>query len=327
MARRLADGTLVDPAGGHADLEARVLRTVSPSSFAEDPLRLVRGLRFVSQLGLEPDAETLRQMHEEAASVRLVSGERIGGGLGADGMGELSKLLLGLHPRRALRLARDTGVLAALLPEFVPSLGYDPGSPDHSLPVDEHVFAVVQAAADAGAPLRVRLATLFHDLGKPHVAAGQSHAAAGAELAAAALRRLRYPTDLRRRVVAIVRAHPFDLGTEDGLEARRLLARHGDELALDLLDHWHADVLGRDPGPLTDDKLERLARFRELVERERESPHTLGQLAVDGADLIELGFEPGPELGRVLDELLGAVVDDPALNRRETLLERARERL
>ena len=76
----------------------------------------MRGLRFISQLDLDPDDETLAQMHEEASSVALVSGERIGGGLAADGMGELSKLLLGPHPLKALRLARDTGVLVALLP-------------------------------------------------------------------------------------------------------------------------------------------------------------------------------------------------------------------
>src|SRR5205807_8973899 len=118
IARRLDTGELVDPLRGRADLEARRLRTVSPQSFREDPLRLVRALRFVSQLGFEPDAELLAQMREEAPAVRLVSGERIGGGLAADGMGELSKLLLGAEPARALRLARDTGVLVELLPEF-----------------------------------------------------------------------------------------------------------------------------------------------------------------------------------------------------------------
>src|SRR6266403_2055302 len=123
MARRLETGELVDPLGGRADLEARRLRTVSPQSFREDPLRLVRALRFVSQLGFEPDEELLAQMREEAPAVRLVSGERIGGGLSADGMGELSKLLLGAEPVRALRLARDTGVLVELLPEFGPSIG------------------------------------------------------------------------------------------------------------------------------------------------------------------------------------------------------------
>src|SRR5437868_3879015 len=150
MARRLATGDLVDPVGGQKDLEAHVLRTVSPTSFAEDPLRLVRALRFVSQLGFQPDDSTVRQMRDEAKSVRLVSGERIGGGLAADGMGELSKLLLGAEPARALRLARDTGVLVELLPEFERAVGFDQESRYHDLTVDEHTFAVVQATADNG---------------------------------------------------------------------------------------------------------------------------------------------------------------------------------
>src|SRR4029077_17754888 len=109
MAPRLETGELVDPLDGKADLEARHLRTVSPQSFREDPLRLVRALRFVSQLGFEPDEELLAQMREEAPAVTLVSGERIGGGLAADGMGELSKLLLRAEPARALRLCPRHG--------------------------------------------------------------------------------------------------------------------------------------------------------------------------------------------------------------------------
>jgi tRNA nucleotidyltransferase (CCA-adding enzyme) len=325
MARRLADELLVDPHGGRADLEGRVLRTVSARSFAEDPLRLVRGLRFVSQLGLEPDASTLAQMHEEAKGVALVSGERIGGGLAADGMGELSKLLLGHDPRKALELARDTGVLVALLPEFGASVGHDPGSQDHAMTVEEHIFAVVQAAADAGTPLRVRLATLFHDLGK--AGGAEDHAAAGARLANGILRRLRYPNDLRERVVRIVRHHPFVLGEGDAAEARRMLRRYGQGLTLDLLDHWHADLQGREQGERVVQRLERLAVFRETVEHELGSPHRLSDLAVDGVDLIGIGYEPGPALGEALQKLLDEVVEQPALNRRELLLSRAEELL
>jgi tRNA nucleotidyltransferase (CCA-adding enzyme) len=321
MARRLADGTLIDPFGGQADLEGRVLRTVSPLSFAEDPLRIVRGLRFVSQLDLAPDDETLRQMEDEALSVRLVSAERIGGGLGADGMGELSRLLLGAQPRKALRLARDTGVLVAILPEFAPSIGFDSHSKDHRMTVDEHTFAVVQAATDAGAPLRVRLATVFHDLGKWK--GGPDHAADGAELADVALRRLRYPNELRERVVAIVRFHPFLLGAGDELEARRLLALHGAGLTFDLLDHWNADLRGRDETDAVKEKLARVSAFRTVVEAELTSPHRLADLAVDGSDLISIGYRPGPELGDALNELLQAVVVDPSLNTRAVLLERA----
>jgi tRNA nucleotidyltransferase (CCA-adding enzyme) len=342
MARRLATGEIVDPLGGRADLERGVLRAVSPTSFAEDPLRLVRALRFVSQLGFEPDAATLAQMRAEAPSVRLVSGERVGGGLAADGMGELSKLLLGREPARALRLARDTGVLVELLPEFERAIGFDQDSRYHSLTLDEHTFAVVQAAADADRSLAVRLAALFHDLGKPHVAwrgadgrlhyyarhgySERNHEQVGAELARGALLRLRYPNELRRRVERIVRYHMFSVGKGDAVRARRFLAKHGDELAFELVDHKEADYMGK-PGPGAEpprDELEQLERFRKLLQRERKNPHRLSDLAVNGTDLIAAGFEPGPELGRVLQELLHDVVEDPARNTRRTLLARAR---
>jgi tRNA nucleotidyltransferase (CCA-adding enzyme) len=339
MARRLDDGRLVDPYGGRDDLAALTLRTVSPASFAEDPLRLVRGLRFVSQLGLEPDAQTLAQMREEAAAVRLVSGERIGGGLAADGMGELSKLLLGSRPAKALRLARDSGVLLEVLPEFAQAIGFEQESRWHGLTVDEHTFEVVQAAADAGFPLRVRLAALFHDLGKPHVAwrgtdgrlhyyakrgySDKSHEQVGAQLADRALDRLRYPTDLRKRVARIVRGHMIDVGRAEPLRARRLLARYSAGLLFDLLDHKEADLRGK--GQPAQEDLARLDRFREVVRREQSRPHRLADLAVGGDDLIALGYTPGPTIGQTLQTLLREVVDEPTLNTRDVLLERAKE--
>ncbi|HST16519.1 MAG TPA: HD domain-containing protein [Gaiellaceae bacterium] len=342
MARRLSDDTLVDPFGGRADLDGRVLRTVSESSFAEDPLRLVRGLRFVSQLDLDPAEQTLEQMRSDAGSVRLVSGERVGGGLAADGLGELSKLLLGAKPLKALRLARDTGVLVVLLPELERSIGFDQESAYHGLTVDEHTFAVVQAAADAGFPLRVRLAALFHDAGKPYVAwrgkdgrlhyyakagkAERAHEQVSAELTRDALARLRYPAETRRRVVQIVRHHMLS-PRGDAARARRLLARFGEELTTDLLDHKEADLRGKwGPGePPPEEQLEQLAQLRRIVEAERGSPHRLRDLAINGADLLELGYAPGPAVGATLRTLLAEVVDQPARNTRTALLARAEE--
>jgi tRNA nucleotidyltransferase (CCA-adding enzyme) len=283
-------------------------------------------------------------MREEAPAVKLISGERIGGGLAADGMGELSRLVLGAEPARALRLARDTGVLVELLPEFSPAIGFDQESRYHDLTVDEHTFAVVQAATDQGYSLPVRLAALFHDLGKPQAAwrgqdgrlhyyakpgiSERGHDRVGADLAAGALSRLRYPNGLRRRVVRIVRRHMFQPGKGDARRARRFLRRNGDELAFDLIDHKHADLLGKrgtggEPPP--QDEIDALLRFREVVQQELASPHRLRDLAVDGNDLIQAGFRPGPQLGRILDELLDAVVDEPARNTREELLARAKE--
>jgi putative nucleotidyltransferase with HDIG domain len=345
MAQRLATGEIVDPLGGRRDLERRVLRTVSASSFAEDPLRVVRALRFVSQLGFDLDDATLDQMRAEAASVRLVSGERIGGGLAADGMGELSKLLLGSEPARALRLARDTGVLVELLPEFKRAIGFDQESRYHALTVDEHTFEVVQAAADRKFSLAVRLAALFHDLGKPYVAwrgtdgrlhyyakpgfSDKSHEQVGCELAQSALSRLRYPNALRARVIRLVRHHMFQLGKGDALRARRFLSKHGDEVAFELVDHKEADYRGK-PGaggaPPTED-IAKLDRFRAVLRRERRHPHRLADLVVDGNDLIGIGFNPGPELGHALRELLRDVVDDPSRNTRPALMKRARAKL
>jgi tRNA nucleotidyltransferase (CCA-adding enzyme) len=345
MARRLSTGDVVDPLNGRADLELRVLRTVSPTSFAEDPLRLVRALRFVSQLDFALDAQTLEQMRREAKAVKLVSGERIGGGLAADGLGELSKLLLGGRPSTSLRLARDTGVLVQLLPEFGPAIGFDQESRYHSLTVDEHTFAVVQATADLGLALPVRLAAVFHDLGKPasawrgtdgrlhyyakHGYAERSHEQVGCELARTALLRLRYPNALRDRVVRIVRHHMFQVGKGDAVRARRFLSRHGDELAFQLVDHKDADYRGK-PGPGGQppvEDLEKLERFRRTLERERRHPHRLADLAIDGNDLLALGFKPGPTVGRVLHELLHDVVTDPALNSRDVLTGLARAKL
>jgi tRNA nucleotidyltransferase (CCA-adding enzyme) len=274
--------------------------------------------------------------------VTLVSAERIGGGLAADGLGELSKLLLGAQPAKALRLARDTGVLVQMLPEFERAIGFDQESRYHDLTVDEHTFAVVQAAADRGYVLPVRLAALFHDLGKPHVAwrgtderlhyyakpgfSDRSHEQVGAELAGVALRRLRYPNALRERVCRIVRHHMFQVGKGDDLRARRFLARYGDELAFQLVDHKEADFLGKrgEGGPPPTEDLEKLDRFRRVLQRERKQPHRLADLAIDGNDLIAAGFTPGPELGRVLQELLRDVVDEPVRNTPAELLRRAK---
>ncbi|HEY2544258.1 MAG TPA: CCA tRNA nucleotidyltransferase [Gaiellaceae bacterium] len=304
IARHLADGTLVDPVGGREDIDRRLLRTVSDTSFAEDPLRLVRGLRFVSQLGFELHEQTRAQMVDEASSVKLVSGERI-----AD---ELSKLLLGAHPRDALVVARDTGVLAELIPEFGPA---------HHL--TDHIFAVVQETADAHDHLAVRLAALFHDVGKPVDPSPRGHAQVAAEIARETLGRLRYPTRLTRRVVAIVREHPYraEDRPKTPREARRFLLQHGDELAFDIVAIRLADLRGKNRDTAS------VEETFGLLEQELSSPHRLHDLAVDGNDLIALGFRPGPDLGRVLQELLEYVVDHPEANTRDELVNRARAML
>jgi putative nucleotidyltransferase with HDIG domain len=323
MARRLETGELVDPFGGKDDLDRRELRTVSANSFREDPLRILRGLRLLSQLSFAPTPETLAQMRAEAGGLRHVSAERIGGGLDADGMGELSKLLLGSRPAEALRLARDTGALVEFLPELEPLIGYGLASKRQPLPLDEHLFEVVQYTADAGDPLSVRLCALLHDVGKPEAdRTGADHAQLGARITDRILRRLRYPNALRHEVVRLVAGHAFWLdGPIDGVFARRFLASNGFGVALELVAHKRADLNTKHVAPWELEHLEALAR---RLEEERDSPHRLSDLAVDGNDLIAIGYREGPALGGELARLLDLVVDRPELNDRETLLAEAR---
>ena len=138
------------------------------------------------------------------------------------------------------------------------------------------------------------------------------------------MRRLRYPTGLRTHVTRLVRAHAFSLEGVDELFARRFLREHGDDLAFDLVSHKEADLRGK---KVSQDELAAAARLRALLEQERSQPHRLTDLAVDGSDLLELGFAEGPVLGRTLESLLDAVVDDPALNTRAQLLDHARAHL
>jgi hypothetical protein len=174
-------------------------------------------------------------------------------------------------------------------------------------------------------PLAVRLGALLHDLGKPEAPGFEEHAVRGAEIAAAELRRLRYPTRLQAYVTALVRHHAFLLDEPvDALFARRMLRRHG-ELAFDLVRHKQADIRAKTNVDAAE--LERAERLLALLESERAKPHRLGDLAVDGADLIAIGYREGPELGQALETLLDAVVEDPSLNERNSLLERAGELL
>ena len=282
-------------------------------------------------------------MREWAPQIEHVSGERIGGGLAADGMGELSKLLLGANPAKALRLARDAGVLVQLLPELEPAIGFDQESRYHDLPLDEHTFEVVQAAADAGVPLRVRLAALLHDLGKPESAwrgadgrlhfyakpklGKRGHEEIGAEIASRLLNRLRYPAKLRQRVRAIVREHMFGVDGAGRHRQGAKVPRTATATSSHSISWRTSGPISRasgSPNDATREELERLDRFTRPSCRELDSPHRLDQLVIDGNDLIELGWEAGPALGAgAAGTCWPCVIGDPSLNEREWLLSEA----
>ena len=149
MAVNLNDGTLTDPYGGAADLRAGKLRTVSPQAFQDDPLRTVRALSSISRHGLEPDDETRKQMGQWSHRVTALPQERV--------QAELDKIMSGDDPERAIRTARDTGVLQYIMPELTPTLGFDQRNKHHRL-LDEHLLEVLKRTSEQTKDKDVRLA-------------------------------------------------------------------------------------------------------------------------------------------------------------------------
>jgi tRNA nucleotidyltransferase/poly(A) polymerase/peptidoglycan hydrolase-like protein with peptidoglycan-binding domain len=329
-----AAGNIVDPTGtGLADAQAKALRTVSPDSFKEDPLRILRGLRFMSQYDVKPVPDTTTQMRLHASSVNALTKKGVSG----TARTELDKILMGPHVGAALRQMRDTGVLEHFLPEVAPAVGFNQESKYHGLTLDEHIISAVEAAAAQGASLRVRLALLFHDSGKPESAwrgedghlhyyanpklGKDAHEDVGAAIARRALTRLGYPAKVTQDVERLVAAHML-MPTDRLSKIRRLRAEHG-ELLDDLFAHRRADMSakGEDHGAEGHDALERMHEEVRLS-RTRGEAVRRGDLAVTGADIVALGVK-GPAVGEVLAVLLDFVIGDPSLNRRDWLLARA----
>jgi len=336
VAVELPDGPGIDPHGGVRDATERVLRAVGAPAdrFREDPLRILRGAGFVSRFGLAVEPGTRRAMAECAGLLPAVSPERIAT--------ELVKLLgRGVAPSDGLRLLRDIGALVHVLPEFEPAVGFDQCNPHHSMPLDEHTFAVVDGVAARGGGIEPRMAALFHDLGKPQTAAldlaadgsailrFHGHEQLSGRLARAAGERLRlfaaegFPRDGMDRVVALVNHHRLDVDehSSDGA-LRRLVSRVGGaRVAHDLVTLWAADrAAHRDP---FDDR--RADALRARLDTLGEVPLSQRDLAVSGADLEARFGVHGPALGALKNALLGRVVDGEIPNEREALMEAARK--
>lgn len=311
----------VDPYGGRADVDARLLRAVGDphARFGEDALRMIRAVRLAATLDFSIDAPTLTAIRTHAGLAAHLSEERVAA--------ELEKLLSAPRPSVGLRLMASTGLLDVVFPELAAQRGV-PQEKAAGEDLLDHTLRSVDAAP-AGRPI-VRLATLLHDLGKPATqAAGHfhGHEVVGAGLAAAFCQRLRMPRAVGERVALLVRHHMFTYEASwSDAAVRRFIRRIGPTAIEELLLLREADSVG---SGIPADSFG-LTELRERIAGQLAGPVALerGDLAIDGADLIaELGAQPGPGLGAVLDELLERVIADPALNDRPTLLVLAQELL
>ena len=317
---------LVDPGTALQDLSNALLRTMGDAEtrFREDALRLLRGVRLATELGFGIEPSTLRGMVLAAPGIVRIAPERV--------RAEIDRLLELDQPSIAFSLLFETGLLHRILPELAACYGVAQ-NPHHAFDVFHHSLAALDRSV--GASRVVRLAALFHDVGKPETrvetdetATFYSHQYKSEDHADRALRRLRYPNQEREAVAHLVRHHMFHY-TEEWSDAavRRFLREIGPERVEDLFAMRAADTLGNG---LRSRVAPQLGQLRERIDRILEAENALGvrDLAIDGYDLMnELGMTPGRQIGVLLNGLLEAVLDDPSLNERDRLLALARERL
>ena len=310
---------LHDPQDGRADLDARILRAVGDPDrrFAEDGLRPMRGIRLATVLGFTIAPDTLAAIARARETVAGVAVERL--------RDELMKLLAAERPSTGVELLRETGLLELVLPELLESVGVEQNR-FHAYDVYRHSLHVLDATPP-DRPL-VRLAGLLHDVGKPRtrrVVEGEGtfygHERVGATMTRDMLDRLRFSHPERDRVTRLVAEHMFHYTPEwSDAAVRRFLRRVGPDLVDDLFELRLADLAGKGTGPVETGDLEELGGRIEAVTR-REDALRIGDLDIDGRTVMEhLGLGPGPEVGQVLGRLLEAVIENPELNRRETLL-------
>ena len=312
-------GELVDPFDGRADLEARVVRAVGDPAerFAEDALRMLRAVRFATVLRMRIEPRTADAIVANAQLAETLSGERI--------QQELDKILLAERPSTGIRLLSDLGLLAVLCPELelCKTIPQDKA-------VAQDVFEHLLITVDATPPeLVLRLAGLFHDVGKPETFADghfHQHEFVGEAIARRVLRRWKYPKDTVTAVAHLIRHHMFWYQADwTGSAVRRFIRKVGLDVIPDLFALRRADNIGSGLRPPRMYALEDLWT-RVQAEIERSTAFSPRDLEIDGNDVMrELGIGPGPEVGRVIHAVFERVLDDPDLNARERLLALVRD--
>ncbi len=313
MACHPLTGQVIDLFGGRQDLEAHVLRAVGnepDKRFNEDPLRLLRAVRFAAQLDFTIEPETRRSIIRQSAKLQKISRERI--------RDEMNKLLVSANPAKGLDLLVELGLMEWIIPEVLALRGVSqqPQRVVHSKDVYMHVLRVVERSSPR---LVCRWSALLHDIAKPRTRTVEDgkvhffgHEDVGAYMARDILKRLHFDRDFIESVSKIVRLHmrvnAYTADWTDGA-VRRLMLESGDDLP-DLLDLSRADITSY----RTDKVTRAAARVAELAERcqrlKEEAERVPLKSPLDGNELMEIfGRGPGPWLRPIKEHLLSLVID------------------
>lgn len=317
------DEEIQDPFGGRQDLTDGIIRCVGDpdTRFTEDALRILRGLRFASRLGFSIAPETAAAMERNKNLLSYVSGERI--------YKELTGILIGTYAQPVLE--QYGGVLAAVLPEIQPSMGFLQRNPFHNRDVWQHTL---EALGKSRPDPIVRWALLLHDLGKPDcftlddrgIGHFYGHPQRSMELAEQILDRFHGDKKTRDTICLLVRDHDREAPATIK-NARRWIARYGRDNVRLLLEVKRCDCLAHVDTPKTRARYNNLMEMTRLIREclETERCFSVRDLPVKGGDVMALGVPAGPQVGRILEGLLDDVLDGACPPEREALLERMKQ--
>ena len=317
------DEEIQDPFGGRQDLKDGIIRCVGDpdTRFTEDALRILRGLRFASRLGFSIAPETAAAMERNKNLLSYVSGERI--------YKELAGILIGTYAQSVLE--QYGGVLAAVLPEIQPSMGFLQRNPFHNRDVWQHTL---EALGKSRPDPIVRWALLLHDLGKPDcftlddrgIGHFYGHPQRSMELAEQILDRFHGDKKTRDTICLLVRDHDREAPATIK-NARRWIARYGRDNVRLLLEVKRCDCLAHVDTPKTRARYNNLMEMTRLIREclDTEQCFSVRDLPVKGGDVMALGVPAGPQVGRILERLLDDVLDGVCPPEREALLERLKQ--
>lgn len=313
--------------GGIKDIKDKTVRCVGvpESRFKEDALRLLRAIRFSTELGFGVSHETLDALTANASLLGHISKERI--------RDEFIKIVSTSSPALGIGLMQKTGLLRDVVPELLEGAGCEQKGA-HIYDVFEHLLHALQHAADKGFNTYVRLAALFHDVGKPATRRYDKtkdkytffgHEVVGARMTKKILERLNFSRETVTHVTTLVRNHMFFSDTEKiTLSAvRRIIRNVGSEHIWELMQVRECDRVGmkKKEAPY------RLRKYHAMIEEALRDPISVAMLKIDGERLKAMGEAPGPKFGYTLHALLEEVLEDPAKNTESYLEKRAKELL
>lgn len=326
MALDLKDN-IIDPYNGQEDLKNKLIRAVGDPDlrFKEDALRLMRAIRFSSQLGFQIEEKTLSAITEDANLLNEIAKERV--------RDELIKLLASEYPYEGIMLLKNTTLLSHIIPELLNGIGVSQERPGRHHKDDVFTHNVLSLKYCPSKDPVVRFATLIHDIGKPAVQSVDenglvifyNHEISGAKLSFEIAERLRFSKKERQKIVTLVRWHMFTVDEKiTDAAVRRFIRRIGVENVRDMMDLRVGDRLG---GGTQTAESWRLKLFKKRVEEQlAPAPFSISDLAIDGHDIMkELNMKPGRQIGELLQKLFEEVDEDLSKNNKDYLLQRVKQ--